>query len=160
QQVQLFASSSTPYNVLLIIDQSGSMQGQLDFVIDAVNRFLMNLRAQDRVALAAFDSSVHSLAGWRSVRSGSKRTIRIGGGGDTDFYGALNWAAKELRKVDGRKTALIFTDGEDRRIYDADIDAKAFRKALDDVRKTNVPFHFVGVGADPKLGGARINQLA
>jgi Ca-activated chloride channel family protein len=160
QQVQSFASSSTPYNVLLVIDQSGSMHGQLDFVIDAVNRFLMNLRVQDRVALAAFDGSVHSLAGWRSVRSGSKRTIRIGGGGDTDFYGALNWAAKELRKVAGRKTVLIFTDGEDRRIYDADIDAKAFRKALDEVRKTNVPFHFVGVGADPKLGGAHINQLA
>src|SRR5262249_42859345 len=147
---------TSPYNVLLIIDQSGSMAGQFPFLIQAVNRFLANLRSQDRIALAAFDGSVHKLVDWRSVRAGSRQTIHLGRGGDTDFYGALNWASKEVGRVRGRKTVLIFTDGEDRRIYDPMVDAKAFRQALETVRKTKVSFHFVGLGADPQRGGDHI----
>src|SRR5262245_17030816 len=136
------------------------MAGQISFLIEAVNRFMANLRQQDRFALAAFDNSVHTLVNWRSARVGPKQTVQLGSGGNTDFYGALNWAARELRKIKGRKTALIFTDGEDRRIYEPKIDAKAFRAALETVRKTNVPFHFVGLGADPERGGAHIRRLA
>src|SRR5947208_16844895 len=61
QQIQAFASSTSPYNVLLVIDQSGSMQSQIRFVSEAVNRFFSNLRAQDQVAMAGFDNTVHSL---------------------------------------------------------------------------------------------------
>jgi Ca-activated chloride channel family protein len=160
QQIQSFSPSASPYNILLIIDQSGSMQSQVHFVSEAVNRFFTNLRVQDQVEFAGFDSSVHVLLRWRSVRSGSQKVVNIGAGGNTDFYGALEWAAKELRKVGGRKAVLIFTDGEDYRIYDPKPDAAAFRKALETVRRTRVPFHFVGLGADPELGGAHIKRIA
>jgi VWFA-related protein len=160
QEIQAFASSASPYNILLVIDQSGSMYSQVPFMIEAVNRFFSNLRAQDHVALASFDASVHSLLNWRSVRTGSKQTVHLGSGGNTDFYGALEWAARQLGKIRGRKAALIFTDGEDYRIYDPQPDASAFRKALESVRKTKVPFHFVGLGANPDLGGAHIKRLA
>jgi VWFA-related protein len=160
QQIQSFSPSASPYNVLLIIDQSGSMREQVLFVSEAVNRFFANLRAQDQVEFAGFDNSVHMLVRWRSVRSGSKKVVNIGAGGNTDFYGALDWAAKELRKVQGRKAVLIFTDGGDYRLYEPKLDAVAFRKALETVRRTKVPFHFVGLGADPELGGAHIKRIA
>jgi VWFA-related protein len=160
QQIQSFASSESPYNVLLIIDQSGSMHSQIRFVSEAVNRFFSNLRPQDEVAMAGFDTAVHSLMHWRSVQTGSKKTINIGAGGNTDVYGALDWASKELRKVRGRKAALIFTDGEDYRLYDPKLDGAAFRKTLQTVRRTRAPFHFVGLGADPVRGGAHIRQIA
>ena len=160
QQLKSFASLDSPYNVLLVIDQSGSMYSQVRFVSEAVNRFFSNLRTQDQIALASFNSQVHSLVKWRSVRSGSKQVINLGAGGNTDFYGALEWAAKELGKVSGRKAVIIFTDGEDYRIYDPKPDAVAFRRALDRVRRTRVPFHFVGLGADPNLGGAHLTRIA
>src|SRR5262249_24511228 len=102
QEIQTFASSSTPYNVLLVIDRSGSMTSTFPLLIQAVNRFISNLRSQDLFALAAFDESVKRLIGWRSVRLGSKQTVQLGAGGNTDFYQALNWAVDELRKVRGR----------------------------------------------------------
>jgi VWFA-related protein len=160
QQIQSFASSMSPYNVLLIIDKSGSMQDQVKFVSEAVNRFFSNLRPQDQVSLAMFDSSVHRLMDWRSVQTGSTKTIALGFGGDTDFYGALNWAARELGKVKGRKTALIFTDGEDNLIHEPWPNAVAFRKALNNVRRAKAPFHFVGLEADPELGGDQLKRLA
>jgi Ca-activated chloride channel family protein len=160
QEIQNFASSSNPYNILLIVDRSGSMRSQFPFLIQALNRFMANLRSQDRFALAAFDKSVRKLIDWRSIRTGSPKTVELGTGGDTDFYDALNWAAKELGKVRGRKAVLVFSDGEDYRIYDSLLDAKAFRKARQSVRDTRVPFHFVGLGTDPQRGGARIKDIA
>jgi len=160
QQLKSFASLDIPYNVLLVIDQSGSMYSQVRFVSEAVNRFFSNLRTQDQIALASFNSQVHSLVKWRSVRSGSKQVINLGAGGNTDLYGALEWAAKELGKVSGRKAVIIFTDGEDYRIYDPKTDAVAFRRVLDRVRRTRAPFHFVGLGADPNLGGAHLTRIA
>ena len=160
QQIQSFASSMSPYNVLLIIDKSGSMQDQVKFVSEAVNRFFSNLRPQDQVSLAMFDSSVHRLMDWRSVQTGSTKTIALGFGGDTDFYGALNWAARELGKVKGRKTALIFTDGEDNLIHEPWPNAVAFRKVLNNIRRSKAPLHFVGLDADPELGGAQLKRLA
>jgi VWFA-related protein len=160
QEIQSFASLDTPYNVLLVVDRSGSMASVFNFLINAVNRFIANLRGQDRFALATFDNSVHRLVQWRSVRSGSAQTVKLDSGGDTNFYSALSWAADELRKVRGRKAALFFTDGEDYRIYESQVDAKAFNRALQDVRRANAPFHFVGLNADPMRGGARIKTVA
>ena len=160
QQIQAFASSASPYNVLLIIDKSGSMYTQVRFVSEAINRFFSNLRAQDQVALASFDTSVHMLVDWRSVRAGPRKKIDLGAGGNTDFYAALEWAARQLGKIRGRKAVLFFTDGADYRIYDPKPDAVAFRKALEKVRKTKAPFHFVGLDADPERGGAHLKRLA
>jgi len=160
QPVQSFASSSSPYNVLLIIDKSGSMYSQVRFVSEAINRFFSNLRVQDQIALASFDKSVHMLVDWRGVHTGPVKRIDLAAGGNTDFYGALEWAAKQLGKIRGRKAVLIFTDGEDYRIYDSKWDAIEFRKALEKVRRTRTPFHFVGLGAHPETGGNHLKYLA
>src|SRR5262249_11033766 len=159
QQIQSFAASGSPYNVLLVIDKSGSMYSQVRFVSEAINRFFSNLRAQDQVALASFDTSVHMLVDWRGIRTGPAKKIDLGAGGNTDFYNALEWSARQLGKVHGRKAVLIFTDGEDYRIYDAKLDAITFRKALEKVRRTRTPFHFVGLGAGER-GGAHLKEVA
>jgi Ca-activated chloride channel family protein len=160
QEVQSFAASGSAYDMLLLIDRSGSMQAQIPFLVQAINRFFINTRSQDLVSLAVFDASVHRLMNWRSVRQGREQQINIGAGGNTDFYGALDWAGKEVRKIRRRKGVLVFSDGEDYRIYDPQEDAKVFRKTLRNVKQANTPFNFVGLGADPILGGAHLKQLA
>src|SRR5262245_59505239 len=47
QEIQSFASSTNPYNILLVVDRSGSMRSQFPFLIQALNRFMANLRSQD-----------------------------------------------------------------------------------------------------------------
>jgi Ca-activated chloride channel family protein len=158
QEIQSFSAIDAPYNILLVIDRSGSMSSIFSLLIDAVNRFINNLRGQDRVALAVFDNSVKRLVNWRSVRLGSKQTVKLDAGGGTNFYGALEWAAKDLRKVRGRKAALFFTDGEDNRIFDVMEDAKAFRRSLRAVREAEAPFHFVGL--DVNRAADHLKRLA
>ena len=160
QEIRTFASSDTPYNMLLVVDRSGSMRTQFPLLIEAVNRFIGNMRTQDSFSLAAFDDSVHRLIEWRSVRVGTPKTVNLGSGGNTDFYKALEWASDQLKKIRGRKAVLVFSDGEDYRLYDPLVNAKAFRKVEQTIRGTKAPFHFVGLGADPKSSGAQIERLA
>jgi VWFA-related protein len=160
QEVRSFASSDTPYNVLLVIDRSGSMADMFPLLLKAVNRFIVNLRVQDRFELAAFNRSVKRLVEWRSPRNGNRQTIQLETGGNTDFYKALEWASGELRKIRGRKAALFYTDGEDYRMNEPSDDEKAFRKAVQNVRRANAPFHFVGLATNPSRGGGRLKALA
>jgi Ca-activated chloride channel homolog len=160
QQIRAFASTDSPYNVLLMLDRSSSMIAAFPFLIEAVNRFFSNLRRQDQVGLATFDESVHRLVDWRSPRAGDKKTIKLSVGGGTDFYKALDWASHQLRQVQGRKTVLFFTDGEDQLLYLPEEDAKGFRKALQTVKQVNVPFHFVGLNVNEERAKSHLETLA
>ena len=78
------------------------------------------------------------------------------------MYGALQWAALELRKVKGRKGAIVFTDGVDNRLskklvsFDRDgipsvasMEADSdFQKMLRTVVAERNPFYFVAVNTD------------
>jgi Ca-activated chloride channel family protein len=160
QEIRTFASTDSPYNILLMVDRSSSMVVAFPFLIQAVNRFFSNLRPQDQIEVASFDEAVHRLAEWRSARAGSKQTIKLDAGGGTDFYKALDWATRQLRQVRGRKTVLFFTDGEDQLLYQPAEDAKGFRKALQTVRQANVPFHFVGLNVTQESAKAHLETLA
>src|SRR5262245_35377885 len=56
QQIRNFSPTTTARNVLLLVDRSGSMRSQWPFVVEALNRFMTRLRAQDQVSIVAFDS--------------------------------------------------------------------------------------------------------
>ncbi|HEU5239773.1 MAG TPA: VWA domain-containing protein, partial [Pyrinomonadaceae bacterium] len=160
QEIRTFISTDSPYNVLLMVDRSSSMIAAFPFLIKAVNRFFSNLRTQDQVELAMFDESVHRLVNWRSARAGDKKTVKLSIGGGTDFYKSLEWSARELRNVRGRKAALFFTDGEDQLLFQPAEDLQGFRKALQAVRQVNAPFHFVGLNVNDERARAHLETIS
>src|SRR5262249_47774348 len=64
QDILHFASVSTPYNVLLLFDRSGSTQNKWPLMQRAVAAFIAGLRPQDRLSIAAFDSDLMTLLPW------------------------------------------------------------------------------------------------
>jgi hypothetical protein len=118
-------------------------------VIQAVNRFMRNLRPQDRFALAAFDDSFDMLIRWRSVRDGDRQEIKLDSQGVAD----------ELKKVYGRKAVLVFTDGEDSVYPLHDTPNSYFEKVLRTVGESKVPFNFVGLIQQSTVE-ARLKRLA
>ena len=162
QRIRTFAATDSPYNMLLVLDRSGSMSREMPMVIQAVNRFMANLRQQDQVAIAAFDDSFDVLSGWRSVREGSRREIKLAARGmSTRFYDAITKMPRELQKVSGRKGVLIYSDGEDSAfLMRRGGDEKNLQNALKVVRQAGVPFHFVGVTSESRPGALAMKQLA
>jgi Ca-activated chloride channel family protein len=155
QEIRVFEPSGVAFNALLLVDDSGSMRAAWDSMVSGLNRFMEVLRAQDRVAIAAFDSDVFMVSNWRSARSGKKETVGIQPEGrGTDFYGSVIWAAGYIRSEKGRKGVIVFSDGQQ-----SGGDGSTLKNALDRVRQVNVPFYFIGYNTTPR-SMSEMKQLA
>jgi VWFA-related protein len=162
REISSFESAEAPYNILLLFDRSSSTEDQWPYLASALSRFLAQLPAQHRVAIAAFDDKTEMLFDWKGVREFSRQAIAIPSRyAGTDVYGALEWASLELQKAKGRAGAIIFTDGVDNRLskklvsfdrsgmpvvapMERDND---FRKMLGTLRGRN-PMYFIAVNTD------------
>jgi Ca-activated chloride channel homolog len=135
QEIRTFSPVDTPYNILLLIDRSGSMQDHWPLMEPAMARLLASLKPQDRISIGAFDErskDVELLLDWRDAGNGASLQIPInpvgrgheyfgislspGSSGSIsypskDFYRALEWAVQRLSGVRGRKGAIVFSDG-------------------------------------------------
>jgi Ca-activated chloride channel homolog len=155
QEIRAFEPSGVAFNALLVVDRSGSMRRVWDSVVLGLNRFMGVLRLQDRVAIAAFDSQIEMETTWRSALGGKPVKIGIAPDGvGTDFYGAVIWAAGYIRGEKGRKGVIVFSDGQQSGSVDG-----TFKRALERARQVNVPFYFVGYGANAK-NVSEMKQLA
>jgi Ca-activated chloride channel homolog len=167
REIRNFASAETPFNILLLFDRSSSTSNQWQFLMQAVSRLMQQLPDHHKIALAAFDSEPKMLMDWRNPRTTSREnlTIRVENAG-TNVYKALEWAARELRGLKGRKGVIVFTDGIDNRIakdlvkFDANNNPKIpppaedrdFIKAVEAVMQAAAPFYFVAVNTDVNSG--------
>ena len=115
QKIENFATTDVPFNVVLLIDTSGSAKEELDLMKRAAKRFLNEMRAQDRIAVLEFNQRVTVLEELTSDRDKIEHAIDfLQPGTGTAFYDALQITLEEvLKKVDGRKAIIALTDGVD-----------------------------------------------
>src|SRR6266705_3977327 len=122
QQIRYFGPVSTPYNIFLLFDRSGSTQDKWPLMQRAVAGFISNLRPQDRIAIAAFDSELQRELGWTNDRQKALLALpqlilprNIGG---TNLYDAVERALRnEFKKIVDRRALIVLTDGRDTSIY-------------------------------------------
>jgi len=115
QEIANFGSEQVPFSVVLMLDVSPSVEGNVQDIQDAALAFVRQLRPQDRVMVMAFDRSQHYLTDFTSDRRQLESAIRsISVGAGTSVYDAVYDAvSRRLRNVEGRKALILFSDGED-----------------------------------------------
>src|SRR5215468_11130360 len=64
QEIVHFLPVSTPYNILLLFDRSGSTQDKWLLMQRAVTGFIAGLRPQHRIQIATFDYEVETQLQW------------------------------------------------------------------------------------------------
>jgi VWFA-related protein len=115
QQVAYFGSTEIPFIVVLMIDTSGSTRSKLQEIQNAAIAFVEQLRADDRVIIVSFSDKikVHSRAtSDRNVLRAAIRETEMGGG--TRLFDAVDQVVnKDLKRIEGRKAIVLFTDGVD-----------------------------------------------
>ncbi len=114
QQIDSLQTIETPFNVILLIDTSGSTRFRLDEIQMAATAFIGQLRSEDRVMVISFAGrykvECHFTTDRQELREAINQT-RTGGG--TALYNAVEFALTQLEKLDGRKAMVLFTDGVD-----------------------------------------------
>jgi VWFA-related protein len=127
QKVDYFQSVEQPFTVVLLIDVSPSTQFRIDEIQNAAIAFVNQLRPGDRVMVVSFDQDVHVLSPPTNNRNALRNAIRDAQFGDgTGLYEAVDYViAEHLRRIEGRKAVVLFTDGVDTTSERASYDSTA-----------------------------------
>lgn len=112
--------STAPFNLVLLLDVSGSVDDYVDFIRKAARQFVETADRNDKIAIIIFNEDVKTLSSFTSNKgklSESLDTFDAGGG--TAFYDALGYTLTEtLRPLKGERTAIVaLTDGDDNRSF-------------------------------------------
>lgn len=118
QRIVQFESSSAPFDLMLLIDLSGSTREVVKLIRAAALRFVEAARPADRIGVITFAGEprvVSSLTADRELLRQRIETIDTARG-DTKLYDATNFAMEELLKESKklRRTAIVLmSDGLD-----------------------------------------------
>ncbi|MFN2455616.1 MAG: VWA domain-containing protein, partial [Pyrinomonadaceae bacterium] len=118
--IENVALSSAPFNLVLLLDVSGSVEERLDFIRKAGRQFLNTASAQDRIAIVSFRDDVQLISDFSADRRVlATRLDQIDAGGATALYDAIAYAlVHTLRPLRGERTAIvILSDGDDNKSF-------------------------------------------
>jgi len=88
QQISFFSSEKTPFNLVLLIDLSGSMKDEIDLIKATALHFLDVISVQDSVAVVTFTTDVTVVSHLTKDREDLKESIEwmLAPAGGTSFY--------------------------------------------------------------------------
>lgn len=117
QEIVHFQSTESPFNMILLIDLSGSLKEKLDLIRRAALRFVRAARPTDKVAIVTFSSKIRIACNLTSNREELRRgieNIREPEGG-TNFYDAMESVLNKIvSQVPGERNAIVvMSDGVD-----------------------------------------------
>ncbi|HEX8557805.1 MAG TPA: VWA domain-containing protein [Pyrinomonadaceae bacterium] len=118
--VREVAPASAPFNLVLVLDVSGSVEERIDFIRKAALAFLNTAGPQDRIAIVSFRDDVQLVSDFTSDRRVlSERIKDIQAGGATALYDALGYSLVSiLRPLRGERTGVVvLSDGDDNRSF-------------------------------------------
>ncbi len=118
QAIESFESNEAPFDLLLLLDVSGSTKAYIDLIKEASVRFTREIKSNDRIAVAVFNSDSRLIQPFTNDRREVERAIqRIRSRGGTAFYDALDVSLHQyLAGREGRKAIVVFTDGVDNQL--------------------------------------------
>lgn len=112
--------SEAPFNLVLLLDVSGSIENYVNFIRKAARSFVSTVGRNDRVAIVIFNEDVKLLSSFTTDKGKLSESLdSFDAGGGTAYYDALAYTiADTLRPLKGERTAIvILTDGDDNRSF-------------------------------------------
>src|SRR2546423_2551562 len=114
------APATEPFNLILLLDVSGSVEERIDFIRKAARDFLRTASPQDRISIISFRDDIQVISEFTTDRGLlSQRLEQIDAGGATSLYDALAYVLVDvLKPVRGERTAIVvMSDGDDNRSF-------------------------------------------
>jgi VWFA-related protein len=109
-----------PFNLVLLLDVSGSVEERLDFIRKAATAFVNTVGPEDRVAIISFRDDVQLISDFTTDKHLlADRLKEIEAGGATALYDSLAYTlVHTLKPLRGERTAIVvLSDGDDNRSF-------------------------------------------
>ena len=158
QDVTFFSAQFTPVTTLLLLDSSSSIRSSLSAIQTAAYLFAQNLSEGDKARIGLFSDE---------VRFGSEYTDDIAAhlamlktmkaDGRTTLYDSILGALDQLESVDGRKSLLIFTDGDDAGPANHGSQA-SIEEVVEGAKQSEVTIYTVGFSGWGPEGSESVNR--
>ncbi len=141
QRIVSFQSSGEALSCAVLLDMTGSMMAALPTVKNATLSLIDVLRDSDSIAIYGFNISLRLLQDFTLDKGAAKREVmRIRPAGGTALLDAIAQVAMDLSARKGKKSVIVFTDGNDNSSF---LNADA---AISRARKAGLPVYTVAEG--------------
>lgn len=120
REVRKVIPTEEPFNLVLLLDVSGSVEERIEFIRKAARDFLKTASRQDRIAIISFRDDIQIISDFSTDRQMlSKKLDEIDAGGATSLYDALGFVlADTIKQLRGERTAVvILSDGDDNKSF-------------------------------------------
>ena len=114
------APETAPFNLVLLLDVSGSIENYVTFIRKAARNFVDTVSPQDRISIVIFNDDVKVLSTFTTDKAKlSKSLDSFDAGGGTAYYDSLAFALTDtLRPLRGDRTAIVvLSDGDDNQSF-------------------------------------------
>ena len=160
QPITIFSNDIQPITVVVMLDRSGSMQGNFKLVEFAGEAFVRRLIAGDKARVGSFGSKIELYPNdFTNNQDELIRILRNGlqHAGPTPLWNAVDTAITNLLPQEGRRVVLVFTDGADNP-GNFKLNNLSVMDVLDRAQRENVMIYAVGLesrggGGFPGRGG-------
>jgi Ca-activated chloride channel homolog len=155
QPLTNFVNEVTPFTAIVMLDTSGSMTLNMDFVKQAAEEFLIRLLPEDKAKVGAFNDKIQVLPRDEPFTNNRDRLIRLvkeslDFGYPTRLWDAVDESIANLEAEDGRRVVVVFTDGDD----------SASKRGRDDVleraREKDMMIYAIGLQSDYFNGQSKV----
>ncbi|HVS83349.1 MAG TPA: VWA domain-containing protein [Pyrinomonadaceae bacterium] len=145
QEISFFASAETPFDLVLLLDLSGSTADKIKLIRTSSKRFVDAARPGDRIAIVTFTADVQVVSlltpDHESLKKSIDQVSKPRGG--TKFWDALRFVLEHIvgqSRVSGRRSAVVvMTDGVDNALPDVfgDGSVTTFAELIEIVRRSD-----------------------
>lgn len=117
QTLTLFDNSVQKISIVIMLDMSGSMTGNIPVLRQAAVQMFTRLSPDDKARIGNFGDRITVSPTFTNNVDDLIRALYLDlePGGATPLWGAVNVAMTALAHVDGRRVVLVMTDGKDTR---------------------------------------------
>ena len=117
QTLTYFASTDVPFDLVLVIDLSGSTQEKRGLIKKSTLRFIEAARPKDRLAIVTFSGATNLISPLTLDRAQlAASVLNMEGGGESHVWDAVKFALDDVlgpKTLERRRAVVLMTDGVD-----------------------------------------------
>ncbi len=155
QTITVFENKPVPITTVVMLDTSGSMTGNMSFLKEGVEQFLLRLLPEDKGQVGEFNDKIKFHPG--EFIDNRDRLIyllknELDFGYPTRLWDAAEESLKRLEPMDGRKVLVLFTDGDDTS------SKVGVNKVMDHAREKDIMIYGVGFQSEYFNGAHQVRS--